>query len=128
MKLHPLLNPKSPHYGSGKDATIYKMYDKYKQKDLLAWCRINAAKYKARKGKKQGESEQDNQEKYESFYYTALLIDCAKLLNNQLAYRILAGKVTEESLKTKLEYLQNKDFHSVDDRCMLEILEYMARG
>lgn len=128
MKLHPLFNPKSPHYGSGKDATIYKMYDKYKQKDLLAWCRINTAKYKARKGKKQGESEQDNQEKYESFYYTALLIDCAVSLNNILACSILRGEESEESLIAELENLRNQDFHSVDDRCMLEILEYMARG
>lgn len=128
MKLHPLLNPKSPHYGNGKDATIYKIYDEYKLKDLLAWCRINAAKYKARKGKKQGESEQDNQEKYESFYYTALLIDCAESLNSKLAFSILAGNVTEELLKARLEYLQDKDSHSVDDRCMLEVLEYMNRG
>lgn len=128
MKLHPLLNPKSPHYGGGKDATIYKMYDKYKLEELLAWCRINAVKYKARKGRKQGESEQDNQEKYESFYYTALLIDCAVSLNSKLAFSILAGNVTEELLESNLKYLQNKDFHSADDRCMLSILEYMHRS
>lgn len=85
MKLHPLINLKSPHYGSGKNASVYKMYKKYSNEKFLGWCMLNAEKYAERHGKKQGESEQDNYEKYETFYYTALLVDCVIKHNNSFA-------------------------------------------
>lgn len=128
MKLHPLLNPKSPHYGNGKDATIYDLWDRYSVIEMRSWCLINAEKYHARKGKKQGESEQDNQEKYESFYYTALLVDCVYVFDSSFAKKILNGELIEEELITKLESLRKQVVHLAKDKILLEVLEYMNRG
>ena len=52
-KIHPLLNPDSPHYKmvDGVEA-IERMEQMYSTEDLMGWAKISAMKYRLRIGNK----------------------------------------------------------------------------
>lgn len=66
---HPLKNPNSPHYHITGDESIHLMERMYSKRELLAWAKITAMKYRMRIGKKDApEKEIEKISTYEAYY------------------------------------------------------------
>ena len=70
MKKHPLLNPESSHYDSQGRPAIFDFEEIYTVGELMAWAKLNRAKYEhpARAAKGQVESDKRKAQTYANYH------------------------------------------------------------
>lgn len=134
MKKHPIFNSNSTHYDNESKPAILQMQERMSLKELRNYCIGNVYKYELRLGKKQGESEEENLKKQETYKYAALLYTLMNKLSDTqeewyLLYQIYLAKITEEEIK---EYLAKPRFYAGDIEIYIdsfkELLEYLLRS
>ena len=64
---HPLIDPQSPHYGKGDNATIRELEEALTVLEMIGFCLGNILKYRARMGKKEGGGEERKIKHYEAY-------------------------------------------------------------
>lgn len=134
MKKHPIFNSSCTHYDNESKPAILQMQERMSLEELRNYCVGNVYEYELRLGKKQGESEEENLKKQETYKYAALLYTLMNKFGvleeeRELLFKIYHAKITEEEIK---EYLAKPKHYAGDKEIYMdslkELLEYLLRS